>query len=416
MKKAKRFFGLPAIVLILLAAVFGAAAQQPIKDLRPTVILVSIDGFRPDYLEKYQPPTLNKLAREGTRAKFMTPSFPTKTFPNHYAIATGLYPENNGIVENNIYDFGTTFGMSKKEEVQNGRWWLGEPIWITAEKQGQHAAAMFFPGSEAEIKGFRPTFWKEYQHELPHEPRVDQVLSWLDLPREKRPTFLTLYFDDVDTQGHRHSPDSPETRDAVLKVDKAIARLMDGLKARKIDRKANVIIVSDHGMAALDQRNAVVFDEYVDLELAERILWTGEIVQIFPKEGRLEEMTDALRKVEHGWCLPKAEIPARLHYSTGSRVAPIVCSADEGWMYTSREYYERVKKHDDFGKITGAHGYDNKYESMHAVFIGHGKAFRKHKIVEGFPNVDVYELMCKILHLKPAPNDGNFERVRKMLR
>lgn len=416
MKIAQRFFGSAAIVLMLLAAVAAVSAQQPIKDLRPTVILVSIDGFRPDYLEKYQPPTLNRLAREGTRAKFMTPSFPTKTFPNHYAIATGLYPEDNGIVENNIYDFGTIFRMNIKKEVQNGRWWLGEPIWVTAEKQGQHAAAMFFPGSEAEIEGFRPTFWKEYEHELPHEPRVDQVLAWLDLPREDRPTFLTLYFDDVDTQGHRHSPDSPETRDAVLKVDKAVERLMNGLKARKIDRKANVIIVSDHGMAALDQKNAVVIDEYVDLELAERILWTSEIVQIFPKEGRLMEMAAALQNIPHGWCLPKAEIPARLHYSTGARVAPIVCSADEGWMYTSRDYYERLKERDDFGKIIGAHGYDNKYESMHAVFIGHGKAFRKHKIVEGFPNVDVYELMCKILGLKPAKNDGNFERVRKMLR
>lgn len=415
MKKNTNYLNLPAVLIILLAAVF-ASAQQAIKDLRPTVILVSIDGFRPDYLEKYQPPTLNKLAREGTRAKFMTPSFPTKTFPNHYAIATGLYPENNGIVENNIYDFDTIFRMNIKKEVQNSRWWLGEPIWVTAEKQGQHAAAMFFPGSEAEIEGVRPTFWKPYEHALPHEPRVDQILEWLDLPREKRPTFYTLYFDDVDTQGHRHSPDSEETKNAVLKVDKAIARLMDGLKARKIDRKANIIIVSDHGMAALDQRNAVVLDDYVDLNFAERILWTGEIVQIFPKEGRLKEMTDALKNVEHGWCLPKAEIPARLHYSKGSRVAPIVCSADEGWMYTSRDHYERVKKRDDFGKITGAHGYDNKYESMHAVFIGHGKAFRKHNVVEGFPNVDVYELMCKILRLKPAPNDGNFERVKKMLR
>src|SRR5690606_36321832 len=228
-------------------------------------------------------------------------AFPTKTFPNHYAIATGLYSENNGIGENNIYGSGTIFQTNRKKEVQNGRCGHGEPMWVTAEKHKQHAAANTFPVSEAESDATRPTFWKGYAHELPHEPRVDQILAWLDLPREDRPTFLTLYFDDVDTQGHRHSPDSPETRDAVLKVDKAVERLMNGLKARKIDRKANIIIVSDHGMAALDQRNAVVFDEYVDLELAERILWTGEIVQIFPKEGRLKEMTEALRKVEHGW-------------------------------------------------------------------------------------------------------------------
>ena len=185
-----------AAALLFLCACLQMAAQERIRDLKPTVILVSIDGMRFDYLEKFQPPALNELARTGVRAKWMIPSFPTKTFPNHYTIATGLYPENHGIIENNIWDFGVTFSMGKREEVQNARWWLGEPIWVTAEKQGLRAGAFFFPGTEAEIAGRRPTYWKEYDGKVTHEERVDQILRWIDLPLAERPRIYTLYFSD----------------------------------------------------------------------------------------------------------------------------------------------------------------------------------------------------------------------------
>ena len=150
------------LLFLFLICPLPATAQKPIKDLKPTVILISLDGFRYDYIDKFSPPTLNKLAKEGVRAKWMIPSFPTKTFPNHYAIATGLYPSHNGIVENNVYDFGTVFSMSKREEVQNPRWWLGEPIWVTAEKQGQIAASYFFVGTETKIEDVQPTFWRTW--------------------------------------------------------------------------------------------------------------------------------------------------------------------------------------------------------------------------------------------------------------
>ncbi|MFN3329617.1 MAG: ectonucleotide pyrophosphatase/phosphodiesterase, partial [Pyrinomonadaceae bacterium] len=205
-----RFFGKSAFLfaaffyLLVFLPVFP---QKPIKDLEPTVILVSLDGFRADYLEKYKPPTLLELAQKGVRADLI-PVFPTKTFPNHYSIATGLYPERHGIVENNMYDFGTVFTIANREEVQNGRWWLGEPIWVTAEKQGRRTAAFFFPGTEAEIKGIRPKFWKEYDARIPYEERVKTILGWLDLPRTERPQLLILYFDEPDTSGHECGPES----------------------------------------------------------------------------------------------------------------------------------------------------------------------------------------------------------------
>lgn len=417
MKKSANVIRRVVVIFVLaFIAATPAISQNKPKDLKPTVILVSIDGFRYDYFEKFQPPELNKIAREGVRAKWMTPAFPTKTFPNHYTIATGLYPEHHGIIENNIWDFGVTFSLGKREEVQNSRWWLGEPIWVTAEKQGLRAGAFFFPGTEAEIAGRRPTFWKSYEGKIPNNERVDQILSWIDLPPAERPRIYTLYFSDVDDAGHDYSPDSEETKKAVLTVDENIRRLMDGLRARQIDKNVNVIIVSDHGMAPVDQRNAVIMDEYLDSGKTERVLTTGEIWQIFPKAGMEDEIMGKLKFVQHAVCWRKSEIPERLHYRDSLRIAPIVCSAEEGWFMISRSRNETQKKRADFGRMKGAHGYDNKYESMRAIFVGHGHAFKKKKIAEAFPNVDVYELMCKILRLTPAKNDGDLKRVREMLK
>ncbi len=414
----KNFMRLSMTMFLYLACgwLFFVSAQAQVKDLKPTIILISLDGFRYDYFEKYAPPTLNKLAKEGVRAKWMIPSFPTKTFPNHYTVATGLYPSHHGIIENNIWDFGTTFSLGKREEVQNSRWWLGEPVWVTAEKQNLKAGAFFFPGTEAEIAGRRPTFWKEYDGKIPNNDRVDQFLAWIDLPPPERPRLYTLYFSDVDDAGHGYSPDSEETRKAVLTVDENVRRLMDGLKARKIEKKVNVIIVSDHGMAAVDQKNAVVMDDYLDSAKTERILTTGEIWQIFPKDGLEDQILDGLKAIQHAICWRKSEIPERLHYRDSPRIAPIVCSAEEGWFMTSRERYENQKKRADFGRMRGAHGYDNKYESMRAIFVGHGKAFKRRKKFDAFENIHVYELMCKILGITPAKNDGDLNRVRGMLR
>ena len=402
------------VVLLANAAVF---AQRPIRDLKPTVILISIDGLRWDYLDKYSPPTLNSLAKNGVRAKWMIPSFPTKTFPNHYTVATGLYPQNHGIVENNVYDFGTTLSMSKREEVQNGRWWLGEPIWVTAEKQGQRSAAYFFPGTEAAIQGVSPTTWRTYNGRVPNEMRVDKILSYLDAPADKRPTILTLYFSTVDDVSHEFGPDSEETRYAVHEVDGYIRRLMDGLKKRGIENRANVIITADHGMAAYSPRNVTFLDDHFNFEDTERILWTSEIVQIFPKPGKLDAIYAKIKDLKHVTCWKKGEMPARLHYNDGPRVAPIICSSEIGWQTSSRKRYDDWTANlDDLDRPRGAHGYDNKYQEMQATFIAHGAAFKKNFIAEPFENVEVYNIMCKVLGLKPAKNDGTLSRVSGMLR
>ncbi|MBA4185359.1 MAG: alkaline phosphatase family protein [Acidobacteria bacterium] len=401
------------ITLILcLSAPFTVFSQKPIKDLKPTVILISLDGFRYDYLDKYKPKVLNQLAKKGVRAKWMIPSFPSKTFPNHYTIATGLYPEHHGIIENNIYYFDSVFAMNKIEEVQNPRWWLGEPIWVTAIKQGQKSASFFFPGTETPIQGTLPTFWKHYDGKIPNTERIDTILGWLDLPQKERPTVYTLYFSDTDDGGHQGGPDSIEIQNAVRKVDGDIERLVSGLKARKIYKKVNVIIVADHGMANVNLDNAVFLDDYINLADTERILWTNEIIQIFPKDGKEDELANQLKKANHATCWKKSEIPERLHFNDSPRIAPIICSTEEGWVTTSHDRYNAVKKKNDHG----GHGYDNALVSMRATFIAHGAAFKKGFVAEPFQNIQVYNLMCAILGLQPAKNDGDFSVVSQMLK
>jgi Uncharacterized proteins of the AP superfamily len=416
----RKFSAVLLALLLLFTFYFQAFGQKPVKDLKPTVILISLDGFRSDYIEKFNPPTLKKLVKNGVRAKWMIPSYPTKTFPNHYTVATGLYPDNHGIIENNMFDadINAVFGLRIREQVQNPLWWGGEPIWVTAEQQGQIAASFFFPGTETLIKGKQPEYWKPYEHTLPNEERVDTVLSWLDLPREKRPTMITMYFSDVDDAGHGFGTDAEETRRAVLKVDESLNRLMQGLKARKIDKKVNLIIVSDHGMASYRLRDAVILDEFFDPNDAERIFWIGEFTQIFPKEGKEEKIYNDLKSK-----LPanvsvyrRGDFPERFKFGKNKRIAPIVVTPTEGIYITNKARYKEDEARGLLDKTRGGHGYDNAFESMRAIFIAHGSAFKKGAVVEPFENVNVYNLMCKILNLKPAPNDGNRDLAKEVLR
>lgn len=405
--------------LLLVTGTSVSSQPRAITDLRPTVILVSLDGFRYDYLEKYHPTNLNRLARTGVRARWMIPSFPSKTFPNHYTIATGLYPQNHGIVENNIYDsrFDKIFTLSDREEIGKGRWWLGEPIWVTAQKQGQKTASMYYPGTEAEIAGRRPDYWRAYDAEMPNSERVDAILKWLDLPLTERPTFLALYFSDVDDAGHAHGPGSKETRMAVLNVDKAIGKLVAGLRARKIFSRAAVIIVSDHGMATVNFNNAIILDELFDTKLAARVFWTREIISIFPNSGKEDEIYNTLksRLPSHAHVYRKSELPARLHYSDSPRIAPLLVLPDEGWILTNRKSFEEMKAEGRMNQPRGGHGYDNRLASMRAIFIAHGDQFKKGKVVAPFENVQVYNVMTRLLGLKPAPNDGNSSAARAVL-
>jgi len=413
-KKASHFLVLLLVLSNWHCSRHAKTNSSQFNALQPTVILISVDGFRWDYLEKVAAPNLRQLAATGVRAKALIPVFPTKTFPNHYTIVTGLYPEHHGIVANTMYDpeFDAKFSMSNRAAVQDGRWWGGEPLWVTAEKQHQISGILFWPGSEAEISGVRPTYWKIYDDDFPNTARVDTVLAWLDLPAERRPTFLTLYFSDVDHAGHRHSPDSQQVKTAILEIDHILGRLVQSLEARDIFDQVNIIIVSDHGMTAVTFDRVIYLDDYLDLEKVEVVDW-NPIVALRPRLMIEDEIYQALVKA-HPYLrvYRKAEIPARLHYNQHRRIMPIIGIASDGWKISRHGTRNTVE-----GFYTsGEHGYDNALPAMRAIFIARGPAFKSGFVVAPFQNIHIYNLICAILKLRPARNDGDLDSVRVMLK
>ena len=400
--------------LALLVLFFTACATQaPKPQTDSPLILISIDGFRADYLQRGLTPNLAALAADGVRAQAMRPSFPSLTFPNHYSLVTGLYPDHHGIVNNTMVDPQLGKFTIKTSASVSGKWWDGaEPIWVTADKQGLHTGTMFWPGSDMEIRGHRPDHYLVFDGKINAEHRVDQVLAWLDLPADQRPRFLTLYFDQVDHQGHDYGPNSPEVNEALRATDAALGRFVEQLKKRNLYKSANLVIVSDHGMAEVDTARTVLLDNLVDLGHID-LVTSGIVVGINPKAGFEAETAKALLgKHEHVECWHKGELPPRLHYGTHARIPAIVCLPDSGWLVETREFHSRPN-HKVHG---GEHGYDNDAPDMRALFVAHGPAFKRGVTVPEFDNVDVYPLLTDLLGIKPQPNDGNPATAREMLR
>lgn len=387
----------------------------------PTLVLISIDGFRYDYLDRadIEAPTLRRLAAEGVRAERLVPVYPTKTFPNHYSLVTGLHPEDHGIVGNTMRDpemldadgAPASFSLSNREAVADGRWWGGEPIWVTAERQGVRAAPVSWPGSEAEIQGVRPSYWRPYDGDLPYDARVQQALDWLDLLADERPGLVTLYFEAVDTAGHRHGPDAPETAEAIERVDYAIGALVDGLRERGMLETTDLVVVSDHGMAAVSPERRVLLDDAIDLDAVDEVMW-GEPVGIWPGDADPDLLVAQINTLPHVRAYRKEDVPARLHYDDNRRIPPVVLIADEGWTVTSRAYVERNPDRPS----GGSHGYDNRAESMHGLFLAHGPRFRSGVETGPIQTVDVYGILARALDLDLAPNDGDPSAADRVLR
>ncbi|MEP6591179.1 MAG: alkaline phosphatase family protein [Gemmatimonadota bacterium] len=404
--------------VVLLVALLAAcsAGQRPEAGPAPApadqaVVLISLDGFRADYLDRPVATRLRELAHRGVRAEWMTPSFPSKTFPNHYTIVTGLYPEHHGIVANNVRDsLLGSFTMSDSDAVRDGRWWGGEPIWVTAELQGKRAANFFWPGSEAAIKGVRASTWMRFDDKFPNAPRVDSVLTWLSRPKGEAPSLVTLYFSDVDHAGHRYGPMAPETDSAIARVDSMVGRLMDGLAARGLANRVNVIVVSDHGMLATPANQLIALDDYISLDDVEVVDWSP-VGAIVPKPGKLEAVYAKLHNANpHLQVYRKGEVPARFHFNDNPRITPLVLVADPGWSITYRG------KVDSWSATSASHGWDNTIPAMRALFVAEGPAFRHGYVAPSFQNIHLYDLMCAILGLTPAPNDGSLDSTRAMLR
>jgi predicted AlkP superfamily pyrophosphatase or phosphodiesterase len=410
-----------ALVFLLLAAAAGCAPQERDRAaggaFEPTVILISFDGWRWDYHSRAAAPNLQRLIARGVRAESLVPSFPPKTFPNHYTIVTGLYPGHHGIVANAIFDSATgrSFANNKVEEVRDPMWWGGEPIWVTAERAGQPSASMFWVGSEAPIRGTLPRYWKAYDEDYPPTERVDQVLEWLDLPAADRPRFIALYFSDVDDAGHAQGPDSEEVREAVARADGYLGRLLGGLGQRGLTERVNIVVVSDHGMAAVSTDRVIVLDDYISLDDV-TISDINPTVGVFPKPGKDEAVFQALVKAHPRLRVyRRSETPEEWHYRDHPRIPPIVGVADEGWQIIRRTTLVSILER-RISAARGQHGYDPSLKSMHGVFVAAGPAFKQGATVPAFENIHIYNLFARVLGVTPAANDGDPSVAESLLR
>jgi predicted AlkP superfamily pyrophosphatase or phosphodiesterase len=402
------------VALAVLAAVCRAA---PLPADRAILILISIDGFRWDYLDRHQPPHLLRLAANGVRAEALIPQFPSKTFPNHYTIVTGLRLANHGIISNNMraQDIPGEFSMSNRDVLADPRWWAGEPMWNTVEKQGRVAAAMFWPGSEALIGGRQATHWTPFDDGLPNQERVKRVLGWLQLPEGKRPSFLTLYFSDVDNAGHDFGPESSQVRDTVLAIDREIGGLVAGVDAIGLADRVHYVVVSDHGMAALSQDRVIVLDKYLDLATVDVVDWSPTL-GVSPKDGNVDKLYAALKdKHPNLKIYRRDEIPAEYGVTGHPRLPAVVGIADEGWNIVSASDVGRWNT-DDRRPPLGTHGYDARAKSMHGLFVASGPRIRAGLVVPPFENIHLYEFMCAVLGLTAAKNDGDPAVTHDMLR
>lgn len=394
------------------AACTPRVSPAPIADAKQSLVLISIDGFRWDYINRPEASHIRALAAHGVRAERMVPSFPSLTFPNHYTIVTGLYPEHHGIVANTMVDATLgKFTIGDSPAVRDARWWGGEPIWNTAEKQHERSAPVSWPGSEAPINGMRPWLWGKFDGNIPPADRVRRVLALLALPPDSAPRLITQYFPDVDHQGHSFGPDAPQTNAAIAQIDSAVGAIVDGIARMGLASRVNIIVLADHGMTALSDSRVIYLDDYVSLDSADVIDY-GAVTAIAPKPGHLGYVYEKLHGANpHLAVYRKADVPARFHYNANPRIQPIVAIADEGWNVTS---HPRVRP--NAAPFNGTHGFDNQLVSMGALFVASGPAFKSGVVVPPFQNIHVYDLMARVLGLQPAPNDGSPDSTRAMLR
>jgi predicted AlkP superfamily pyrophosphatase or phosphodiesterase len=366
------------------------------------VVLVSLDGFRYDYAKLYGATHLDAVAKEGATAPDgMLPAFPSVTFPNHYTLVTGLYPEHHGIVAMSFYDpqRKERYAFNDPKTVTDGSWYRGVPLWSLAEKQGMRAACFFWPGSEAEIAGARPSYYLKYDDKVPDEERVDQVVDWLKLPEAKRPHFVTLYFSEVDHAGHEYGPDAPETRAAVRHVDSMIGTLRAHLA--KLHLPIDLVVVSDHGMAT-EQGGWIDLDQYVDFTGVETV---GSLM--YPdSEQEAAKLYAKLRIVSNKFKVYRRDrMPAELDYTGEPRIGdPVVVPTGP---YSIRVHGPADSAR-DHPPNKGVHGYDpGSVPEMRAIFYAEGPDIRKGTRLKSFENVNVYPFLAEILGLNAPAIDGS---------
>jgi len=368
---------------------------------KPYVVLVSFDGFRADYLDRYPAPNFQRVARNGVRAKGLIPVFPSKTFPNHYSIVTGQYAESHGIVANRFFDpaRGEAYAIGDPKTVLDGSWYRGEPLWVTAERQGMVSASYFWVGSEAAIQGIRPTYVKQFGADSATiSMRADTVITWLSRPGAQRPHMITLYIGDVDGAGHTNGPESPQVATAILAVDSALGRLLDGIQTLPLRDSTYVVLVSDHGMTTHTPETAVALESLIDT-VGVLLADGGPNANLHVSGGAARAVTirnELNSRLQHGRAYLRKDVPDRLHYRADPRIGDVVVIMEE--------HYQIVRRAALPKRPGGNHGWDPAYPSMHGIFLVAGPRIKNGVMIPAFENVNIYPFLTETLGLTPAPD------------
>ena len=378
---------------------------------KPYVILISADGFRYDYADKYHAANLLQLRQSGVKAKSMIPAFPSVTFPNHYTIATGMYPAHHGLVYNQFYDRNrkATYSMSDRKTVEDASWYGGTPLWVLAEQQGMISASYYFVGTEAAIQQTYPTYWYKFGENTDINYRIDKVIDWLKLPEEVRPHFITFYISNVDHDGHMYGPDAPQTEAAVKFVDKAIGSMVE--KVNALGLPVNFIFLADHGMANVDTVTRINIATMIDTARF-IIRGGGTSLHLYAKNAAdILPTYEALKKKENNFTVYLREnIPAKWHYSKSDDLFDRI-----GDIFVVPTYPKVLSGYTN--RISpGAHGFDPAMKEMHASFYAWGPQIKKGKTIRSFENIHVYPLVCQLLGLTYSKKiDGNLKVLKKIL-
>ena len=401
--------GLIVSMTMLISIFGGESAAQKLSPRKPLTVLISIDGFKPDYMKRAITPNLSRLAQKGAVAEGMAPAFPSVTFPNHLTLVTGVVPDKHGIVNNTMNDPAipnARFRLSDRVVLADPKWWAeAKPIWVTAHRQKKITSTLFWPGSEVLIEGLQPDDWLPYQ-EIPSHDRVLKLLEWLDRPDATRADFATLYFSEVDILGHQTGVDSPQTNAAIQRVDQEIGLFIAGLENLHLRNVTNLVIVSDHGMANTSPDKVIPLSDLAPDLPSAAIIWTGAFGGIEIEPSKADATLALLKKAEHMACWRKSGIPSRFQFGSHRRVPEIFCLADIGWTIINKP---------GAPVIAGQHGYDPDARDMQSVFIASGPRIKKKKL-GAFKNTEVYRLLCSLIGIKPEKTSSGSRLVSGILR
>ena len=394
------------LLLILLTSILSAQPQ-------PYVVLISFDAFRWDYSERGITPNIEQMKQNGVTAKSLQPCFPSKTFPNHISIITGMYPEHHGIISNQMFNLktGESYGLDNRKAVKDPVWYKGTAFWEVAEANNIKTASFFWPQSSITDSTRIPTYTRNYDESIPFTNRIDTVLYWLNMSYSERPHFITVYFHETDSFGHNYGPDSPEINLCIARHDSLIGRLNDGLAKIGMCDSVNVILLSDHGMTdiypekTIEVKNILHEDNYKHIN-------DGPFFMVEPEESEFNKVFSELKSAEnHYSTYTKKSIPEYFHYSENELIYSIILIADPGWSIIQSSEDENW-----YADSKGNHGYDNYFLDMHGTFIASGPAFKQNYQTGTIRNIDIFPMLAKIFNLEIKHKiDGKPERINYIL-